>query len=258
VLDTLKSAHQQPMADVDASGGTGFFSDGRVAVSTLAAMCGSCRIDQSLTKLHWRRFAPDFIRPVGLKIIDGQIYVLGRDQITRCTISMAMARLILRELPITQASSPSARMNVTLDLIRTAMAIFIHQGRRRRNPDRLHAHTGTMLESAQERGWKRSDRDRIAIVQWTCDWAHGELACGDNEGTWSPASRINLIQRGGILRQMERPIAHTPPTDFDQPIVWLPRSFDTSARGCSGRQGLGPLSGHLLGTSYGQSILITS
>src|SRR6266446_1124657 len=40
-------------------------------------------IDQSLTKLHWRRFATGLYQAVGLKIINGEIYVLGRDQITR-------------------------------------------------------------------------------------------------------------------------------------------------------------------------------
>src|SRR5438105_1241071 len=47
-----------------------------------------------------------------------------------------------------------------------------------------------------------------------------------------------------------------PPKDFDQPIVWLPRSFDTSPSGLLwAPKDWGPLGGHLLGMSYGQSIL---
>ena len=33
--------------------------------------------------MHWRRFATGLYQAVGLKIIDGDIYVLGRDQITK-------------------------------------------------------------------------------------------------------------------------------------------------------------------------------
>ena len=40
-------------------------------------------IDEKLEKLTWRRFASGMFQTLGLRIIDGKVYTLGRDQITR-------------------------------------------------------------------------------------------------------------------------------------------------------------------------------
>ena len=40
-------------------------------------------IDDKLEHLKWRRFAAGLFQPLGLKIVNDQVYVLGRDQITR-------------------------------------------------------------------------------------------------------------------------------------------------------------------------------
>jgi hypothetical protein len=40
-------------------------------------------LDESLEHLRWRRFATGLNQPLGLRVVDGVIHVLGRDQITR-------------------------------------------------------------------------------------------------------------------------------------------------------------------------------
>ena len=40
-------------------------------------------IDDKLAKLTWRRFATGLFQPLGLRVVGGKIFVLGRDQITR-------------------------------------------------------------------------------------------------------------------------------------------------------------------------------
>jgi hypothetical protein len=40
-------------------------------------------LDDKLEHLRWRRFATGLIQPLGLRVVDGLIHVLGRDQITR-------------------------------------------------------------------------------------------------------------------------------------------------------------------------------
>lgn len=61
-----------------------FFSDGRIAVSTLS---GDVWIVSWTTEnpdaLTWSRFAAGLYEPLGLKIVDDKIYVRGRDRITR-------------------------------------------------------------------------------------------------------------------------------------------------------------------------------
>ena len=61
-----------------------FFSDGRMAVSTLS---GDVWIvswtKETPTALSWNRFATGLYEPLGLKIVDDLVYVRGRDRITR-------------------------------------------------------------------------------------------------------------------------------------------------------------------------------
>ena len=58
-----------------------FFSDGRLAVSTLSGDVWLVTIDGS--KLTWKRFATGLYEPLGLKIVDDKILVRGRERITR-------------------------------------------------------------------------------------------------------------------------------------------------------------------------------
>ena len=62
-----------------------FFSDGRMAVSTLS---GDVWIvswtKENPNALSWNRFATGLYEPLGLKIVDDLVYVRGRDRITRC------------------------------------------------------------------------------------------------------------------------------------------------------------------------------
>lgn len=61
-----------------------FFSDGRIAVSTLS---GDVWIvswqKENPDALTWSRFAAGLYEPLGLKIVEDKIYVRGRDRITR-------------------------------------------------------------------------------------------------------------------------------------------------------------------------------
>jgi azurin len=62
-----------------------FFEEGNAAaVATMTGEVWLVRgIDEKLAKLRWKRYATGLHQPLGMKIIDQQIHVLGRDQITR-------------------------------------------------------------------------------------------------------------------------------------------------------------------------------
>ncbi|MDH4477889.1 MAG: plastocyanin/azurin family copper-binding protein [Verrucomicrobiaceae bacterium] len=61
-----------------------FFTGDTAAIATMTGEIWLVKgIDDSLSKLRWKRFATGLHQPLGLKIINNQIHVLGRDQITR-------------------------------------------------------------------------------------------------------------------------------------------------------------------------------
>lgn len=61
-----------------------FFSDGSAAIATMTGEVWLVKgIDAKLEKIRWKRFATGLHQPLGMKIVDDKIHVLGRDQITR-------------------------------------------------------------------------------------------------------------------------------------------------------------------------------
>ena len=66
-----------------------------------------------------------------------------------------------------------------------------------------------------------------------------EFVCGDNEGHWTPACRINLIKPGGFYGFVIDPRQVTPENaakvkqhdTYDPPICWIPMSSDNSTGG---------------------------
>ena len=61
-----------------------FFSDGRMAVSTLSGDVWTVSwTKENPNALTWSRFAAGLYEPLGLKIVGDKVHVLGRDRITR-------------------------------------------------------------------------------------------------------------------------------------------------------------------------------
>ncbi len=60
-----------------------FFSDGTAAIATMTGEVWLVKgIDEKLETLRWKRFATGLHQPLGVKVVNDQLHVLGRDQIT--------------------------------------------------------------------------------------------------------------------------------------------------------------------------------
>jgi glucose/arabinose dehydrogenase len=85
VVDTIEPPFKNPWNSWIRFGGFDFFPDGKSAA--LCTWSGDVwvvsGIDERLEKLTWKRFAAGLFQPLGLKVVDGKVYVHGRDQITR-------------------------------------------------------------------------------------------------------------------------------------------------------------------------------
>jgi hypothetical protein len=83
-LDRIQLPEKNPWNASIRFAGLDFFADGRAALCTwdgdVWIVSG---LDDALKKVRWKRFAAGLQQPLGLKIIDGYIYVAGRDQITK-------------------------------------------------------------------------------------------------------------------------------------------------------------------------------
>ncbi|MBI3414546.1 MAG: hypothetical protein HY043_04360, partial [Verrucomicrobia bacterium] len=83
-VDTITEPFPNPYGTRTFWGGFDFLPDGRAVI---CAFHGDVWIvsglDGKLDKLTWKRFATGLFQPLGVKVQKGEIYVAGRDQITR-------------------------------------------------------------------------------------------------------------------------------------------------------------------------------
>ena len=70
-----------------------FFSDGSIAVSMVHGDVWVVRgVDETLGSLRWKRFATGLFQPLGLRIINDEVYVLGGIRSRNSSIETMMAK----------------------------------------------------------------------------------------------------------------------------------------------------------------------
>ncbi len=257
VVDTLTPPEKNPWNAWLRFTGLDFFSDGRAALSTwngdVWIVSG---IDASLARLEWRRFAAGLYEPLGLRIVDDVVHVLGRDQITRLRdlngdgeadyyenfwnglVTVGNYHAFAFELQ----SDSKGNFYCTVDGQRVDPDVPLHGCLVRIAPDgRSHEIVARGLRAPN--GMSVGPNDEITVA--------------DNQGNWIPSSRVNLVKPGGFYGYVPHAGAAEAPKVQDPPLCWLPMGWDNSSGGqiwVTSDQ-WGPLKGGLLHTSYGTGSL---
>ncbi len=83
-LDTIPLPIENPWRSILAFGGHDFLSDGSAMLCTMQGdVWHVTGLDDQLQQVRWRRYASGLHQALGLVVHQDQVYVLGRDQITR-------------------------------------------------------------------------------------------------------------------------------------------------------------------------------
>lgn len=244
-----------------------FFGDGRCAVCTLSGDVWIVSgLDASLGQLNWKRFATGLYEPLGLRIVNDTVHVLGRDRVTR-----------LHDLNQDGEADFYESFNSDLEVYPTYHAYaFDLQTDRAGNfyfatdgnmVDPFLARHGSLLKLSADGSKLEEFATGFRAANGLSVGPNDEITVSDNQGHWTPSSKISWVRRGGFYGyggdprqprfatfQKERPS-----TQFDQPLCWLPMSADNSSGGQiwveSDRWGLPR--GSLLHTSYGKCTLFS-
>jgi hypothetical protein len=257
LVDTITIPEQNPWRSWMRLVAFDFFSDGRAAVSTwngdVWLVSG---IDETLQKIAWKRFAAGVHEPLGLKIVDDVVHVLGRDGITRLRDLNADGEAdyyenLNNDVPI----SPSYHA-FAMDLDTDRAGNFYH-ARCGQRIDPALALNGGMVRTSKDGSTSELIATGLRAANGLSVGPNDELVSSDNQGNWVPASRINLIKPGKFYGYVPHARLSAVPTDFEKPICWIPASIDNSGGGQAWITGerWGPLTGNLLHTSYGKSAL---
>jgi glucose/arabinose dehydrogenase len=242
--------------------GFDFLPDGRAAVSCFHGDVWIVSgLDSKDGKLKWKRFATGMFQPLGLKVVDGQIFVTCRDQLTRLHDLNGDGEADFYECFNNDTVVTPNYHEFCLDL-QTDTAGNFYYGKGAPWPPTVQSpHQGTMIKIAKDGSKMEVIATGLRAPNGSGLGPNGWLTVSDNEGHYMPASKLNLIRTGGFYGMRQSAHGKAPPeeklNDYDQPICWLPKSQDNSSGGqawVTSKQ-WGPFENHLLFTSYGMGTL---
>ncbi len=260
VVDEISLPRENPWSSWMRLGGFDFFKD-----TTRAAVCtwmGDVWIVDGLGKdmgeLTWTRIATGMFQPLGVKVIDEQIYVGCRDQIVKLHDFNG-------DLEIDYYESFNNDHQVTEHFHEFAMGLqtdkdgnFYYAKSARHAKPALVPHHGTLLRVSKD----GAKTDIIAMgfraANGVCVNDDGTFFVTDQEGHWTPKNRVNWVNPKGGPRfygnfMGYHNVASNKDEDMEQPLVWLTNKKNRSPGELVWVKSKkwGPLSGSLLDVSYG-------
>jgi hypothetical protein len=271
VVDVLTLPEKNPWRAKMRIGGIDFFSD-----MTRAAVCTwdgdvwiVSNIDSSLEKLVWKRFATGLYQPLGLRIINDQIYTVGHDQITRLHDLNGDGEADFYENFNNDWELTTAFHSFCFDLQTDPKGNFyfgfncpVRAGGG--GFHKITAHHGCILKVSADGSKMDVYATGFRANNGMAVGPNGEVTSGDNEGTWVPVCPIHWVKPGsfnGVVDGAHRPLnsakGKPDPAEQPRPICWMPKSVDNSSGGqvWVTSDAWGPFKGELLHMSYGTSSL---
>ena len=294
VVDRITEPAKNPWKADTLFGGFDFFADGRAAVCTAQGEVWVVSgIDDTLEKLSWRRFASGLFQPLGLRIVRDEVYVIGRDQITRLRDLNGDGEADLYENFNNDTILSSNAADYNLDLQTDSAGNFYFGKATPWFPDITTPHQGVIFKVSPDGAKSEIIATGLRVPNGLAVSPSGEIAVSENQGHWQPSSKVNLIHPGGFYGMMpsaQREIEMTwgdktitvNPSDpavrkelgftgygpknpvptrlYDRPLAWLPYAVDNSSGApfWAVTDKWGPLSGQLLFTSYGRCALFAT
>ena len=253
VVDTLTAPEENPFKSFLRFGGHDFFRNGDMAVCSVSGdVWVVSGIDEKLEQLKWRRFATGLHQPLGLRILDDQVYVLGRDQITRLHDLNGDGEADFYECFNNGCKVTTNGHGYATNLETDPEGNFYYT----KCADNT-AFGGTVVKVSKDGKYAEPYAVGLRNPNGLGISPSGFITEADNQGEWVPASRIDYVEPGKFLGF--KPSAHdAPATDMGRPICFLPQNVDNSSGGqvWVTSDKWGPLKGSMLHTSYGAAGLI--
>lgn len=257
-VDTITIPYQNPYGSYMRMTGVDFFPDGRAAIATIDGDIWIVSgLDSKLENVRWKRYATGLFQVLGLKIVDGQIYSLGRDQITRLHDLNNDGEADLYENFNNDIQVSPSYHEFAHDLHTDSAGNFYFMKGSNLGGDPT-AHNGRMMRVSKDGSKIEVLATGFRAPNGMGVGPHDELTNSDNQGEWTPECPINWITPGGFYGYV---VGHTPSVTKDtpraNPLCWLPMNVDNSSGGqvWATSNKWGPLENRLLHLSYGKCAL---
>jgi putative heme-binding domain-containing protein len=214
-------------------------------------------LDGPARGLTWRRIAAGLFQPLGLKVIDGQIYVGCRDQVVRLRDLNGDGEADFYECYNSDHQVTEHFHEFAMGLQVDAQGNLYYAKAARHGLKAVVPQHGTLLKIAKGGGPTEILATGFRAPNGVCLNSDGTFFLTDQEGFWLPKNRINWVKRGGFYGNMwgYHNITDTSDDAMEPPVCWITNAFDRSpaelVRVESGHPAWAQLRGSLLNLSYG-------
>jgi glucose/arabinose dehydrogenase len=239
-IDTINLPLKNPYKALMFLCGVDFFSNGDAAVSSVHGDVWVVKgLDDDLGEITWQRFATGLYQPLGLRIVDDKVYVLGRDQISILHDRDGNGEADFYENFNNQSDTSDDPHYYSACLETDPEGNFYHidmKGIHRVSAD------GKQYKTVAT-GWRVPNGMSVG--------PDGTITAAPQEGGWTPTTMIDEVKVGGFYGYPN------PKNGWEPHLIYVPRLVDNSAGGQVWVQNpkWGELDGQLLHLSYGQSSL---
>lgn len=222
-------------------------------------------IDQSQGELKWQLICTGLFQPLGLKIVDGKIYVGCRDMI-------ALLRDANGDRETDYIESFNSDHQVTEHFHEFAMGLqtdkegnFYYAKSARHGKPALVPHHGTLLKVSKDGSKTEILANGFRAANGVCLNPDGSFMVTDQEGNWTPKNRINWVKPNGKNVFYGNMWSYHDSTDesdaaMKQPLCWITNAFDRSPAELlwvPENSAWKTLRGSLLNLSYGEGKIYT-
>lgn len=267
-IDTLTAPDPNPWLARLRFGGHDFCPDGQRMIvcawdGDVWEVSGLDQLNQTDTppELTWRRIASGLFQPLGVKIVEGDIYLTCRDQIVILRDRNGDGATDFYECFNNDQQVTEHFHEFAMGLQRDDQGRFYYAKSARHALEALVPQHGTLLRVSPD----GSQTDILAVgfraANGVCLNPDGTFIVTDQEGHWNPKNRINWVHEGGFYGNMYgyHDITDSSDEAMEPPLCWITNSFDRSPAELlwADSRRWGNLQGVLLNLSYGYGKVYT-
>lgn len=265
-VDNLTLPEQNPWFCRLRTTGLDFFEDGdTAAVSTwdgevwlvkgLMGLEAAAKAGEPTAPITWRRIATGLFQPLGVKIVNGEIFITCRDQLCRLHDLNGDEEIDFYESFNNDHQVTDHFHEFAMGLQTDKEGNFYYAKSARHALKALVPHHGTLLKITPDGKTTEIVANGFRAANGVCVNPDGTFIVTDQEGHWNPKNRINWVEPGGFYGNMfgYHDVTDSSDSAMQQPLCWITNKFDRSPAELLwvDSERWGALNGKLLNLSYG-------
>jgi hypothetical protein len=231
-VDIMNPPFDSPWKNQFRLSGLDFFKDPNKGV--ICSTDGDVWLVEGFTKnsgkLTWQRIASGLFQPLGIKVINGAIFVTCRDQLVRLHDFNGDGETDFYESFNNDHQVTDHFHEFAMGLQTDKEGNFYYAKSARHARQALVPQHGTLIKVSKDGKNSEVIASGFRAANGVCINPDGTFIVTDQEGHWNPMNRINWVKKGGFYGNM---FGYNPPADstdsgMEQPLVWVERDRDQS------------------------------